>query len=123
MYLPNNQASGLYKRKYAINFDLSISALEQYYSSTNPKDAYRVIKNYMEAHGFSHRQYSGYVSDKPMSLIELQGFTEQLYTHFPWLSHCVEKMDATIVPRVYDLKAMMENSMNQERTIMEEIEI
>ena len=123
MYLTNKQASGLYKRKYAINFDLSINALVKYYSSTNPKDAYRVIKNFMKDHGFSRRQYSGYVSDKPMSIIELQAFTEQLYTHFPWLNYCVEKMDATVVPRVYDLKAMMENSLNQEQGIKKEIEV
>lgn len=56
--------------KYAINFDLTIKQLEIYYSQTNPKGAYKKIAHYMYTHGFSHKQWSGYISDEPMTKTE-----------------------------------------------------
>lgn len=114
MFLPSKLSQKLYKRRYAINFDLSIKALENYYSKNNPKGAYKEIQDYMEENGFSHRQYSGYTSNNTMTVGELQTFTMNLYNTFPWLKDCVEKLDATVISRIYDLKMMMESEIDRD---------
>lgn len=92
---------------YAVNFDLSISALRTHYSKTCPKNAYREIERYMKANGFSHRQWSGYVSDKKLTMAEMVDFTIDIHREFPWLYDCEVKMDATVLTEVYDLKELM----------------
>lgn len=58
------------KRRYAINFDLKIEQLREFYSASNPKGAYSKIRSYMQKHGFTHRQWSGYISDNTMTISE-----------------------------------------------------
>ena len=106
-----------YKRTYAINFDLDTHKLRQFYSNTNPENAYRDITRYMERNGFIHRQWSGYVSKKTMSKSDLFQFTTNLYNHFPWLIHCVNKMDATVVLKTsFDLQASMQQMIALQQT-------
>lgn len=100
------------KRLYAINFDLKIVNLERYYSKTNPKGAYKEIASYMKSNGFSHRQWSGYISDKTMTRTELVDFTEKIHKHFPWLIKCEEKLDATVITGIFDIKQMIIDGMD-----------
>lgn len=46
----------------AINFDLDIKALQQYYPSSNWRKAYEDINKFFLSNGFEHRQGSGYIS-------------------------------------------------------------
>lgn len=111
-----------YKRTYAINFDLDTHRLRQFYSNTNPENAYRDIAKYMERNGFIHRQWSGYVSKKTMTQGDLFNFTINLYNHFPWLIHCVNKMDATIVlHRSYDLQVFMQQRITSQQQLQQQI--
>ena len=52
--------------KKAINFDLDTKVLKEIYcKSKNPLEylkAYKEIKGFMKENGFSHRQWSGYIS-------------------------------------------------------------
>lgn len=102
------------KRRYAINFDLSIQQLEQYYSEEHPKRAYAVIKKYMLSHGFEHRQYSGYVSIQTLSKPELLKFTMELHNAFPWLINCEGSMDATVITDIFDIKQMIVDTMTED---------
>lgn len=102
------------KRRYAINFDLTIKQLEEFYSSEHPKRAYDELKRYMIKHGFSHRQWSGYISDNTMSKTELIDFTTALHEAFPWLLNCEKSMDATVITSIFDLKQMIVDSMEDE---------
>ena len=99
------------KRRYAINFDLTIKQLETFYSKENPKRAYTDIKRFMSQSGFHHRQWSGYISDNTMTKSELIDFTTKLHNHFPWLINCEESMDATVITSIFDLKQMILDSM------------
>ena len=95
------------RQRYAVNFDLSIAALRTHYSESCPKNAYLDIERYMKENGFSHRQWSGYISDKEMTMAEMIDFTINIHNEFPWLYDCEEKMDATVISDVYDLKELM----------------
>ena len=102
------------KRRYAINFDLKISQLKEFYNREHPKRAYYEIKRYMLQHGFSHRQWSGYISDTAMSKSELIDFTMMLHKEFPWLIDCEGSMDATVITSIFDIKKMISDSMDDE---------
>lgn len=100
------------KRRYAINFDLKIAKLEEFYSKSNPKKAYKDIARYMYSHGFSHRQWSGYISDKTMTRAELVDFSEDIHKALPWLIKCEENLDATVVMGIFDIKQMILDGMD-----------
>ena len=95
------------RHMYAINFDLKIKKLEMFYSKTHPKNAYKEIARYMYTHGFTHRQWSGYISDKTMTKTELIDFTLALHEAFPWLINCEENLDATVITSIFDIKQMI----------------
>lgn len=107
------------KHRYAINFDLSIQQLELYYSKTNPKGAYKKIARYMYTHGFSHRQWSGYISDKTMTKTELIDITLGIHKEFPWLINCEGSMDATVITSIFDIKQMILDTMSDDELNME----
>lgn len=103
-----------YRRRRAVNFDLSIDALKKYYSESNPKGAYKDIEKYMERNGFEHRQWSGYRSRKPLSNYELVYLFDKMYKKMPWLDSCAEHMDATTIDSVYDIKEMRVKNLQKE---------
>ena len=102
------------KRRYAINFDLTIKQLEEHYSKEHPKKAYGQIARYMKKHGFSHRQWSGYISDKTLTKSELIDFTSELHKNFPWLIKCENSMDATVITSIFDIKQMIIDTMDDD---------
>lgn len=108
------------KRRYAINFDLTIKQLEEHFSKDHPKKAYGQIARYMKAHGFSHRQWSGYISDRTITKSELIDFTSELHRHFPWLIQCEGSMDATVITSIFDIKQMILDTMAEDE---EDVEI
>ena len=102
------------KRRYAINFDLTIKQLEENYSKDHPKRAYGEIARYMKKHGFSHRQWSGYISDETLTKTDLIDFITELHEHFPWLIKCEGSMDATVITSIFDIKQMILDSMSED---------
>lgn len=93
--------------RYAINFDLSISKLQQHFSQEHPKSAYGVLAKYMKLNGFEHRQYSGYISSEALTQAELLNIMRIVHNQLPWLKECENRMDATVITRVYDLKQLL----------------
>ena len=68
----------------------------------------------MLTHGFSHRQWSGYISDKTMTKSDLIDFTVALHDQFPWLINCEGSMDATVITSIFDIKQMIEDIMSDD---------
>lgn len=91
----------------ALNFDLDTKALKTYYCKTNnPLEvlgAYREIKKFLEQSGFSHRQWSGYTSDEPMTSGEVSFVITELSKQKPWFPECVRKCDVTDIGEQHDL--------------------
>lgn len=53
-------------------FDLDTKALKKYYSGKNYRKAYKDIKTFLCDNGFTHRQWSGYVSKEALSASNLR---------------------------------------------------
>lgn len=102
------------KMRKAINFDLDTKKLKEVYCTTNnPLEylkAYKEIKTFMKENGFSHRQLSGYSSDKPMSKTQVERFVEKLTDEFPWFAQCVSRFDVTNIGKQYDMMKKIQNS-------------
>lgn len=86
-----------------INFDLDTHALEEKYPKKNWRRAYDDIGDFLEARGFSHRQGSGYISDKEISMLKVTKTLNELKREFPYFIGCVNKIDvASIVDTRFD---------------------
>ena len=98
----------------ALNFDLDTKALKTYYCKTNNPfevlGAYREIKKFLEQYGFSHRQWSGYTSDEPMTSGEVSFLITELSKQKPWFSKCVRKCDETEIGEQYDLMTVIQDA-------------
>lgn len=81
----------------AINFDLETAAVLRETGQKSTAPAYSAIRAYMESHGFKHRQYSGYISIKPMNMRQVRQVIIGLEQALPWITKCYERCDATAV--------------------------
>lgn len=94
------------KRK-AINFDLDTKALKRHCCKTNSPferlKAYKEIGDFLKKNGFSHRQWSGYVSESPISMSEITSIITELSREKDWFSKCVRKFDVTEIGTQYDM--------------------
>ena len=89
----------------AINFDLSTNELKKHFNST--AEAYSQIKTFMTENGFTHRQYSGYVSKETMDDFAIELLTKRLSRKFSWLSACVLNFDVTDIGEQHDLTHLL----------------
>ena len=92
-------------KKYlkAINFDLDTKKLKLYYPNSNYRQAYRDIKKFLENNGFKHRQFSGYISQTPMSHTQITFIIKALGSKYSWLSKCVRRFDVTNIGKEHDM--------------------
>lgn len=96
-----------YGRK-EFHFDLDVELLKQHYPSTdNAQSAYKRawsdIKGFMELHGFTHSQYSGYESESPMSYMEAYVVVDELHEVFPWFAECAQAATLTEIGERHDV--------------------
>ena len=99
---------GLPNKRRSFNFDLNTDSLKEHFSATSPNNAYKKIESFMESHGFEHRQGSGYLSYRPLSMSQALYLFGQMKKDMPWLMNCVNKLDLTEAERVFDLKPYFE---------------
>lgn len=97
------------KKEYkAVNFDLDVKKLKQYYTnskgehSKNYRRAYRDIKMFMYRNGFSHKQGSGYRSDEKITDTKVQNLLSAMTEEYPWIIKSVKSFDVTDIKAFYD---------------------
>lgn len=79
----------------AINFDLDEKAIKDLRPGKSTAWAYSEIRSFLESHGFSHRQYSGYLSQNPMQTFEVVSVLEEMRAALPWFETCAKRCDIT----------------------------
>lgn len=97
------------KKEYkAVNFDLDVKKLKQYYTnskgehSKNYRRAYRDIKMFMYRNGFSHKQGSGYRSAEKITDTRVQNLIEDIVKEYPWIIKSVKSFDVTDIKAFYE---------------------
>ena len=111
------------KNRRAIHFDLKEALLKQHYPKKDYKQAYKDIRLFMENNGFTHRQWSGYFSDTPLSFADIVDIMDKLWTQFPWLEKCAVKFDITNIGRTYDLLGMHSENKIVEKSLKKNVDI
>ena len=86
----------------AINFDLDTNKLKEVYPKTYT-NAYYDIRKYLENIGYKHRQGSGYISIFEKPLPKVSQDLNNMGNTFPWLKHCIKRIDATSLGDRYDM--------------------
>ena len=97
-----------------ITFDLSQEALEAHYprgerarSEHHYRKAYQDIRRFMEKQGFAWRQNSVYVSDAPMTTMDIVLLSQQMAESLPWMRLCVKEITATDIGAQYSLLGLL----------------
>ena len=94
-----------------VTFDLSQEMLKKFYprgnskSETFYKKAYSDIQKFMLRNGFSHRQYSVYVSDESFSYDDMNELCNELAEQLLWIGDCLNEIDITSVEEHYSMKS------------------
>lgn len=94
----------------ALNFDLSTCQLKNIYPGTDYRKAYDDLRHFFVQNNFSHRQGSGYLSDKKLLSADIYEAMSVLAEQLPWIGACVNKMDVTNVGKQHDLTRFLKNS-------------
>lgn len=81
----------------AIHFDLDTASVEATFGKKNTSTAYRKIRKFLESNGFAHSQYSGYMSLRPMSDLEVYRTYDMMKEALPWLEACAQKIYVLVV--------------------------
>ena len=87
----------------AIHFDLDTATVEATFGKRNTSMAYRKIRKFLESNGFAHSQYSGYMSLRPMSDLEVYRTYDMMKEALPWLEPCAQKIHVLVVADEFDL--------------------
>ena len=87
----------------AIHFDLDTATVEATFGKKNTSMAYRKIRKFLESNGFAHSQYSGYMSPRPMSDLEVYRTYDMMKEALPWLEPCAQKIHVLVVADEFDL--------------------
>lgn len=82
--------SGIFR---AVNFDLDTKKMKESLGSATK--GYGILRKSFKEFGFSHRQGSGYRSDRPMTITDIDKFIEKFSKANPWLCECVKTFDVT----------------------------
>ena len=104
-------------KKRQITFDLGENKLRMYYPkpafTLNPmyyKKAWKDIAKFMRQQDFEHRQYSVYVSSKPMTSVEINALVKNMVQAMPWLNQCLNAMDVTNIGKQHSLMTAVEEA-------------
>ena len=87
----------------AIHFDLDTATVEATFGKKNTSMAYRKIRKFLESNGFAHSQYSGYMSLRPMSDLEVYRTYDMMKEALPWLEPCAQKIHVLVLADEFDL--------------------
>ncbi|MGL4484054.1 MAG: hypothetical protein ACRCUS_03820 [Anaerovoracaceae bacterium] len=115
------------RTRKAINFDLDDERLRANYvrpknkpshslkdSKGRPRDnlyAYEELQKFFKKKGFQHRQYSGYISNEPISIARVNIVIKQMIEKFEWLddTEVLKQCDVTEIGRVHSLNHIFNN--------------
>ena len=93
-----------------VNFDLSTEELKKHFGKNTAK-AYELIKGFFLKKDFEHRQYSSYISKKPIDDYDFGLILEEFGQTHIWLKDCLLDFDTLNVEN----EQKITNSCNRDR--------
>ena len=92
--LKRSEKQSVEHKKYIkyVNFDLSTEELKKHFGNNTAK-AYELIKSFFGKKDFEHRQYSSYISKKPIDEYDFSQILETFARTHIWLKDCLQSFD------------------------------
>lgn len=90
------------KKGVSITFDFEIKSLQKYYSFTSPKNAYKVIGDYLIKEGFEKTKDSDYISYSN-NLKKVISIIKKFAKNNKWFSPSLTKLAITPINQIWDL--------------------
>lgn len=90
--MDENQSTEPKKYIKYVNFDLSTEELKKHFGNNTAK-AYELIKDFFQKKDFEHRQYSSYISKKPIDDYDFGLILEEFGQTHIWLQTCLQGFD------------------------------
>ncbi|MDH6367382.1 MULTISPECIES: VapD family protein [unclassified Breznakia] len=106
--------------KKTVNFDLDTNLLQKYYPKDNWRQSYQDLRSFLEKNGFEHRQGSGYISSRPISISKITLLVKEITVEFDWFAYCVKKFDVASVGKEFSFIDVICESINSE--VVDELE-
>lgn len=78
-----------------INFDLDTKKIKE--TGISKQKVYSDIKKFFISHDFKHKQWSGYVSNNPITQMKLKAIIRELTIKLPILGKVIREFDITVV--------------------------
>ncbi|MBO5576603.1 MAG: hypothetical protein J5956_09975 [Ruminococcus sp.] len=104
-----------------INFDLDTKSLQEQYPNSNWHKAYEDIKDFLKSKDFSHRQGSGYISNKELSENKVSKILREMSQELNWLNGCVKEIDvADLASKRFSYKSLFKNKRTDSRKSFKE---
>lgn len=88
---------------YAIVFDLDTNCLSECYEGTTYHGAYKQVREFMQANGFSHTQGSVYFGDNSMDAVKCVLTIQKLAKEYPWFATCARDVRMLRIEEYNDL--------------------
>ncbi len=98
------------KQRRAIYFDLDTNEMKKYFNSISL--GYACLKRSFQKQGFTHRQGSGYISQKPILSANTYDIIEKVTKENPWLCDCVNKIDVTVISKQFEMTGFVKGLKN-----------
>lgn len=102
----------------ALNYDLYSKKVEKYYTGTS--NAWNDIKKFLCSHGFEDRQYSGVVSIKPMTRLQVRKVLSLMNKKYDWLKKCIRRFDMTSIGNELDMSMVFNESPKKIKIVKKE---
>lgn len=99
------------KKRRAVYFDLDTNEMKKHLSSVPL--GYACIKRSFQKQGFSHRQGSGYISNKALVSAEVLDAIENVVKENTWLCDCVKTIDTMEVSKMFELTGVVKDLKEQ----------
>jgi len=97
----------------SLNFDLDTNKLKEHYPNKTYTNAYEDIKKFLINNGFEHRQGSGYISEKEMTVQETIAIVKELNNNHPWLETCCKTFYYSDIGQEYDALLSIKEDKNK----------
>ena len=101
-----------------ITFDLNQESLELHYPRSERaqseyyyRKAYQDIRKFMDSHGFVWQQSSVYISQEPMTTMDVVLLSQRMAEELPWLKLCVKEITDTDIGAQHSLLGLLRSEI------------
>ena len=102
-----------------ITFDLNQESLELHYPRSERaqseyyyRKAYQDIRKFMGSHGFVWQQSFVYISQGPMTTMDVVLLSQRMAEELPWLKLCVKEITATDIGAQHSLLGLLRSEIH-----------